>query len=103
VNWRTFLLGMGTGLASGYALKEIVSKNQSISADKALANAKAAFKKHGPIEGSWISVEKQPFSKAFLEYQVYIGGITRTVDGVTEQYEFIVDASTGSILDAYLL
>ncbi|WP_071393803.1 PepSY domain-containing protein [Bacillus tuaregi] len=103
MNWKTFLTGVGSGVAIGIILNQAIDKNKTISAEKALANAKAAFKKHGPITGSWIQMEKQPYSKSFLEYEVYIGGISRNVDGQNEQYEFIVDTSTGAILDAYPL
>lgn len=103
MNWKTFLTGVSTGLVAGIVLRESIAKNQKITAEKALANAKAAFKKHGPIQGSWIQMEKQPYTKSFLEYEVYIGGISRTVNDQTEQYEFIVDTTTGAILDAYLL
>ncbi len=103
MNWKTFLTGVGSGIAVGIVLTKAIDQNSTISAEKALANAKAAFKKHGPISGSWIQMEKQPYSKSLLDYEVYIGGISRIVDGQTEQYEFIVDTTTGAILDAYLL
>ncbi|WP_338449145.1 PepSY domain-containing protein [Niallia oryzisoli] len=103
MNWKTFLTGVGSGVAVGIVLSKAIDNNKSISAEKALANAKAAFKKHGAISGSWIQMEKQQHSKSLLDYEVYIGGISRMVDGQTEQYEFIVDAETGAILDAYPL
>jgi len=103
VNWKTFLTGLGSGVAVGIVLSKTIDKNSTISAEKALANAKSAFKKHGPISGSWIQMEKQPYSKSLLDYEVYIGGISRVVDGQTEQYEFIVDTATGAIIDAYPL
>ena len=103
MNWKTFLTGVSTGLVAGMVLREAIANNQQVTAEKALANAKAAFKKHGPIQGSWIQMEKQPYTKSFLEYEVYIGGISRTVNDQTKQYEFIVDTATGAILDAYLL
>jgi predicted small secreted protein len=103
LNWKTFLTGVGSGLATGFILRGVIAKNQTISSEKALSIAKSAFKKHGPIQGSWIHMEKQPYKKSLLEYEVYIGGISRNIDGTPEQYEFIVDSHTGAILDAYLL
>lgn len=103
MNWKIFLTGLGSGVATGFILRGVISKNQTISSEKALAIAKSAFKKHGPIQGSWIQMEKQPYKRSFLDYEVYIGGISRNIDGNPEQYEFIVDSKTGAILDAYLL
>ena len=57
---------------------EYCEKKQIISPEKALANAKSAFKKHGPIQGSWIQMERKPYKKSLLQYEVYIGGISRT-------------------------
>jgi predicted small secreted protein len=102
MNWKTFLIGVSTGIVAGVILREAMD-NKSVSAEKALADAKAAFKKHGPISGSWIQMEKQPYTKSLLQYDVYMGGISRKIDEKTEQYEFIADAKTGAILDAYLL
>ncbi|WP_338472044.1 PepSY domain-containing protein [Niallia sp. XMNu-256] len=103
MNWKTFLIGAGTGAAAGILVSRNVSKYQTISPEKALNIAKTAFKKHGPIQGSWIQMEKQPYKRSFIEYDVYIGGISKTVDGTLVQYEFIVDSRTGAILDAYVL
>lgn len=103
VNWKTFFMGVASGVAAGIIVNQAVTNKQVISSEKALDIAKSAFKKHGPIQGSWIQMKKQPYHKSFLEYEVYIGGISRTVDGTVEQYEFIVDSKTGAILDAYLL
>ncbi|CAM3765158.1 PepSY domain-containing protein [Mesobacillus zeae] len=104
MNWKSFLLGIGAGLAGAYAIKEAASRNSSVSAAKALDQAKIAFKKEGPISGSWINMNPEAYQKGPLDYTVYIGGVSRnTEDGGTEQFEFIADASTGTILDVYPL
>ena len=103
VNWKTFLIGVGAGVATGIVVNQTVTNNREISSEKALDIAKSAFKKHGPIQGSWIQMKKQPYYKSFLQYEVYIGGISRSAHDTVEQYEFIVDSKTGAILDAYLL
>lgn len=103
MNWKAFIFGVGAGLAGAYAVKELASQNETVSADRVLNHAKAEFKKSGPISGSWINMTAETYSKPPIEYQVYKGGISRNVDGKTEQYEFIADASTGAILDAYPL
>lgn len=103
MNWKSFLIGAGAGAAAGILVNITVNNKQGITPEKALDIAKSAFKKHGPIQGSWIQMKKQPYQKSFLDYDVYIGGISRTVNDTLEQYEFIVDSKTGTILDAYLL
>lgn len=103
MNWKTFFAGVGSGLAAGLYIRSVIAKHQTISSEKALSIAKTAFKKHGPIQGSWIQMEKQPFKKSLFDYEVYMGGISRNINGNPEQYEFIIDANTGAILDAYLL
>jgi predicted small secreted protein len=103
MSWKTFLMGVGAGLAGAYAVRELASQKETVAADKVLQNAKAAFKKSGPISGSWINMNAEPYTKHPIEYQVYKGGISRTADGKVEQYEFIADAATGAILDAYPL
>ncbi len=103
MNWKSFLLGVGVGLAGGYAARELLAQKTSISPERALANAKEAFKKDGPISGSWIQMTKEPYKKGHLAYEVYRGGISRKDGEAHEQYEFIADAGTGIILDAYKL
>jgi predicted small secreted protein len=95
VKWRTLLLGAAVGLISGYAL----SKRIKLSPEKVLEQVKTNFKKHSPIQGSWIHMEVEPFLKGQIQYQVYKGGISRTVNGINEQFEFIADASTGTIIE----
>ncbi|WP_394137602.1 PepSY domain-containing protein [Cytobacillus oceanisediminis] len=103
MNWKSFILGVGVGLASGYAARELLSQNASVSPEKALANAKEAFKQEGPISGSWIQMKTEPYEKGHLKYQVYKGGISRFSGEKAEQYEFIADAGTGAILDVFPL
>lgn len=103
MNWKSFILGVGVGLASGYAARELLSQNTGVSPEKALANAKEVLKKDGPISGSWIQMKAEPYEKGQLKYQVYKGGISRFSGEKPEQYEFIADADTGTILDIYSL
>ncbi|MEH7886040.1 PepSY domain-containing protein [Bacillus sp. JJ1609] len=103
MNWKIFFIGVGAGLAGAYAVKELASQKETVSADKVLQHAKTVFKKSGSISGSWINMNAEPYTKPPIEYQVYKGGISRNVDGQVEQYEFIADASTGAILDTYPL
>lgn len=68
------------------------------SPEKVLEKVKAAIKEQGPINGSWIHMKTEPFERDRVHYTVYRGGISKSVSGASEQYEFIADATTGTIL-----
>jgi predicted small secreted protein len=94
MSWRKFLIGISVGFAGAYILKTSLDKKM-ISSEKALTIAKNAFKQSGPIVGSWIQTNPEKYKKNNLVYDVYKGGISRE----TEQWEFIIDAYTGTILE----
>ena len=96
MKWKTFVIGAAVGLIGGYAAKEIISKKINICPEKVLSGVKRLFKKQGPISGSWIHMEAEPYNKGQLIYHVYKGGISKLEDGVNMQYEFIADASSGT-------
>lgn len=99
MNWKSFFLGVGVGIVSGFLTKEILDAKTYVSPEKALANAKDLFKKSGPISGSWIHMKTEPYENQELQYTVYKGGISRAVNDEIEQFEFIADASTGTVID----
>jgi len=103
MNWKSFLTGVSVGIISGFLASEWVSQKGKVSPEKALTHAKAKFKERGPISGSWIQMTTEPYEKNNITYDVYKGGVSRTVDDTLEQYEFISDAKTGSILEVYPL
>jgi predicted small secreted protein len=99
MNWKSFILGTAVGLISGYAVKEVISQKTYVSPEKVLENVKKQFKQNGSISGSWIHMEAEPYEKHQIHYQVYKGGISKNNNGVNEQFEFIAEASTGTLLD----
>ena len=99
MNWKSFILGAAVGAISGYAVKEIISQKTYVSPEKVLESVKKQFSENGPINGSWIHMVAEPFEKHQINYQVYKGGISKNQNGVTEQFEFIADAQTGTLLD----
>lgn len=99
MNWKAFFLGTAAGLIGGYAIKEVFSNKINVSPEKVLEQVKNHFKQQGPISGSWIYMKAEPYEKSKIHYEVYKGGISKHHNGKTEQYEFIADASTGTILD----
>ncbi|MDU0811104.1 PepSY domain-containing protein [Bacillus amyloliquefaciens] len=95
---RHFLLGAGVGLFAAIAVKKYAMKPY-ISSEKALRIVKAAFKQRGPIDGSWIYTEPEPYQVNGETIQVYKTGVTRSAFGELEQYEVMVNAKTGQIVD----
>lgn len=99
MNWKSLFLGMAVGAIGGIAAKEIISQKTMLSAEKVLENVKKKFKQSGPISGSWIHMEAEPYEKHQVQFRVYKGGISKNNHGKTEQYEFIADAATGTLID----
>lgn len=99
MDWKKVAIAAGVGASVGYVLADQLSKRQTVTPEKALKSAKESFKQQGPISGSWIYMKPEEFVKNGLTYTVYHGGITRTIDGENAQYEFYVDAETGSIIE----
>ncbi|MED4401241.1 PepSY domain-containing protein [Metabacillus fastidiosus] len=95
---KDFMIGLGLGITIGYFLKDQL-KTTYISSNKALNIVKKAFKERGTIDGSWIFTNVEQYEKNGISYDIYKTGISRTVDDSAEQYETIVDAKTGTILE----
>jgi predicted small secreted protein len=98
MNWQKFFLGVSVGFASAYLLNKSMTE-KGVSAEKALRNVKESFKQNGPISGSWIQMVPEEYKKNHILYKVFKGGLSRENNGLLEQYEFIVDATTGTIID----
>ena len=100
---RNLFLAAGIGFAIGYLVCNQMKENQQITPEKALSNAKEAFKRTGPISGSWIYMKPEEIERNGLVYHAYRGGITRNIDGENKQYEFYVDVETGGIIDVLVV
>lgn len=103
MNWKNVIFGIGIGFLSGYVVKSIVDERSTVSPEKVLNNLKNLLRTKGTISGSWIFMQSEPYTKNELEYTVYKGGISRTIDGELQQLEFIADATTGTVIDIYQL
>ncbi|QDP40911.1 PepSY domain-containing protein [Radiobacillus deserti] len=99
MKWSRLLVAAGIGALVGYVVREQVNTTTSYSPEKALNSAKEAFRKEGPISGSWIYMKPKELVKNGLTYSVYHGGITRTIEGQDKPFEFYVDAHTGTIVE----
>lgn len=94
------ILATGVGVAIGFFAKQQIDQFQKPSPENVLNQAKEAFKKQGPISGSWIYMKPEEVEKNGLVYTAYRGGITRNIDGETKQYEFYADVETGTIIES---
>lgn len=101
MKWKHFFIGVGIG-AAAVTVYMMQKKQPTITSEKALKIAKAAFKETGPVNGSWIHMEPEQLEKDGIIYSVYKGGISRPVDGHIKQYDFTVDADTGDMLETAL-
>ncbi|CAM3915129.1 PepSY domain-containing protein [Lederbergia lenta] len=101
MNWKTFLTGACAGLIGGYLLRTKVNDKMPISGEKVLANVKQAFKKEGRIDGSWLQMKPEDYQKYAIKTKIYRGGITTNTNGTRQQFEFIADAYTGTVLNVY--
>lgn len=99
MNLKSFILGAAAGIIGGYAAHEVLNNKLKVSPEKVLEQVKKQFKQNGPISGSWIHMEAEPYEKHQIHYKVYKGGISKNNNGSNEQFEFIADAQTGTLLD----
>ncbi|TDM07670.1 PepSY domain-containing protein [Macrococcus lamae] len=56
-------------------------------------------KKFNGVESSFIVYTPERYKKFGVETQVYRGGVTTNFDNYKEEFEFIVDAYTGQLID----
>jgi predicted small secreted protein len=98
MSFKRFLLGAGIGFIVGAVLKDQLTK-ELISPEKALRVVKRKLGKQGVVEGSWIHMIPEDYEKSLLEYTVYRGGVSCTIEGEFYQFDFIVDGHTGAILE----
>lgn len=97
---QDFLIGVATGIAAAYVIKEVSNKVAPYkSANDVLSDIKAAFKEEGPIDGSWIYMKSENFNTGIMDVPVYRGGISRVKDDELETFEFAADARTGAIME----
>lgn len=97
---RDLVIGFITGVAATFLIKEVYDRKAPYhSADAVLKHVKSAFKEEGPIDGSWIYMKTEPYRQHAITTDVYRGGITRHRQDELEQFEFVADAYTGTILE----
>ncbi|TFD98182.1 MULTISPECIES: hypothetical protein [Jeotgalibacillus] len=101
MNWKDVSIGAAVGLAAGVLISKSAAQTVSVSADKVLNDVKTQFKKQGPIDGSWIQMNPEEHEVMGVKNKVYRGGISRHQGSDLEQFEFIADSKTGTVMDIY--
>lgn len=97
---KDFVAGIITGVAAGLIVNQAFEKmNPNTPAENVLNAVKDAFKKEGPIDGSWIVMKPEPFTNNVLTMEVYRGGISRIKNGELEQFEFAANSQTGTVVE----
>lgn len=99
--WTVFSVSLILSFILGLFAFSVYKKKKTMKADDLLKSVKKEFLNEGPIDGSWIELTKVPWKKFAYETDVYYGGISRYEESELVQYEFIVDAYTGSLIDLY--
>ncbi len=98
MNWRNLILAGLTGAAIGYVVTK--KQTETITPEKALKQFKEKARDHYTISGAWIMVNSEEKNVHGLPYSVYKGGFSNSSPGmVASHYEFLIDASTGSLLE----
>ncbi|MGC4376053.1 PepSY domain-containing protein [Fictibacillus sp. Mic-4] len=97
MNTKKWLIAGALGFAIGYT---IAQKNRElISPERALKRLKESAQKKFTVTGSWIHVKPESIERFKLPYTVYRGGISTLENNRLNQYEFLIDAKSGSILE----
>src|SRR5690625_3389566 len=92
------ILATSLGIDVKDLAKQQLDQYQQSTPERALKNAKEAFKKQGTISGSWIYMKPEEIEKNGLLYTAYRGGVSRNVEGEKRKYELYSDAATGDII-----
>ncbi|MGM9988877.1 MAG: PepSY domain-containing protein [Bacillaceae bacterium] len=100
MSWKKTIVSLGAGFAAGYLLQKKREDNRFVSGSDALKNAKEIFKKKSEVVGSWIYMVPEKVERFQIGYDVYRAGINTIVDGEAKNYELLLDAKTGTILEA---
>lgn len=97
---KDLMIGFSAGIAAGFLIREVAHRIEPTKpAELVLHGIKESFKSEGLIDGSWIYMKTEPFTRQAISSDVYRGGISRVREGEIEQFEFFADARTGTVVD----
>ncbi|KRM07577.1 MAG: hypothetical protein ABF804_02095 [Liquorilactobacillus ghanensis] len=93
------LIGTIAGFISGLQASGFLHQSERLTPQQILSRVRQEFQRETPIQDSWISTRPEPFQKFALKTFVYHGGVSRLEDQQLIQYDFLADATTGSVLE----
>lgn len=99
MNKKGFIIGLICGATVGYFTKSAISNTGIYSSEEILHKVKQSIASGGKITGSWIMTSPESIERNSLNYKVYRGGITQLNEEETNNFEFLADAKTGTIID----
>ena len=94
--WMIPLTLGASGIVGFFAGKLVGNRRRS--ANMILKMITNDFKREGTVEGSWIDHQPIPYRQYGVRTLAYRGGSRRVEDGQLISYEFLADASTGTLL-----
>ncbi|WP_085523070.1 PepSY domain-containing protein [Tuberibacillus sp. Marseille-P3662] len=100
MNWKSTIAAVSAGVAGGIIISQTLTK-ETLTPESALKKVKSAVKHNHELEGAWIYLQPESFVKDRLNYKVYKGGLTINEAGEVNHFDFVADATTGTILDFY--
>lgn len=95
---KGLFIGCAAGFTAAMTVQKFLSK-KPLSSEDALKKVKNQVRQALHIDGAWIYLTPQDYSKNGLNYNVFKGGITAKDDGSIQHFDFVADANTGTIID----
>jgi predicted small secreted protein len=94
---QSLMAAFGIGMVAGYFMKKRFS-SRPLSPERVLSEVKSTLKKSLDVDGAWIYLQPEEWQNGKMTQSVYQGGITENQDGEAIHYDFVADASTGTII-----
>lgn len=98
LKWFKWTTALSMAVISGVVIYKKLEKDL-LTPQQALSAVKRTTKDKYPIDGSWIHMTPDTVTRFRIPYTVYHGGLTSTHNDEINHYDFIVDATTGTLLE----
>lgn len=95
---KRFFIGVSIGVVVGLTFQNLLRRD-ILSPEKALKKVIYTLKEKGLVEGSWVHMIPENYKHNSNQLTIYRGGVSCMIEGEVYQYDFIVNALTGEILE----